>query len=82
MQGGVFCRTPQGGIDSQPAAAVFITERVRRQIAHKCVFHCGPSEQVVWGPIPQDELKDLSSSLRVASRAMLERVRAKLAGLR
>ena len=82
IQGGVFCRTPKCGSDIQPAAAVFITERVRRQMAHNCVFHCGSSEQVVWGPIPQNDLKDLSSSLRVASQAMLERVRAKLAGLR
>ena len=42
----------------------------------------GPRSKWFGGAIPQDELKDLSSSLRVASRAMLERVRAKLVGLR
>ena len=82
IQGGVFCRTPQGGSDSQPAAAVFITERVRKQIACKCVFHCGASDQVVWGAIRPAELKDLASSLRAAAQAMLDRVKAKLGGLR
>ena len=85
IQGGVFCRTPQpasGGCDSQPAAAAFITERVRKQIATRCVFHCGSSDQVVWGPIRPDELKQLTCSLRVAAKAMLDRVKAKLGGLR
>jgi len=82
MQGGVLCRTPQGGSDRQPAAAVFITERVRKQIACTCVFHCGSSGQVVWGPISPAELKDLASSLRAAAQAMLDRVKAKLGGLR
>ena len=82
VQGGVFCRTPRGGSDSQPAAAMFITERVRKQIACKCVFHCGSSEQVVWGPIPPADLKELSSSLCAAAQAMIARVKAKLGGLR
>ena len=56
IQGGVFCRTPKvasGGGDNQPAAAAFITERVRKQIATRCVFHCGSSDQVVWGQFAQ-----------------------------
>ena len=86
IQGGVFCPTPKqpasGGCDSQPAAAAFITERVRKQIATKCVFHCGSSDQVVWGPIRPEELKELARSSRVAAEAMLDRVKAKLGGLR
>ena len=85
IQGGVFCRTPtlaSGGGDSQPAAAAFITERVRKQIATRCVFHCGSSDQVVWGPIRPEELKELARSSRVAAEAMLDRVKAKLGGLR
>ena len=82
VQGGFFCPTPRGGSDSQPAAAMFITERVRRQIACKCVFHCGSSEQVVWGALPPAELKDLASSLRAAAQGMQHRVKAKLSGLR
>ena len=66
----------------QPAAAVFITERVRKQIACKCVFHCGSSDQVVWGPISEDALAELASSSRAAAEAMLERVKAKFGGLR
>ena len=82
IRGGVFCRTPKVGADGQLAAAVFITERVRKQMARKCVFHCGSSDQVVWGPIGNAALKELAEDSRHAAEAMLERVKAKLAGLR
>ena len=51
IRGGVFRPVPvlpPSGGTSQPAAAVFITERVRKQIEKKCVFHCGERDQLVW----------------------------------
>ena len=46
IQGGVCCRTPacSGATDNQPAAAVLITDRVRKQLAQTCVFLRGSSE--------------------------------------
>ena len=85
IRGGVFRPVPvlpPSGGTSQPAAAVFITERVRKQIEKKCVFHCGERDQFAWGKIKPHELKELSSSLQTAAKAMKNRVSAKLAGLR
>jgi hypothetical protein len=82
MEGGVFCRTSARGGDHATGPAMFITERVRMQIQEKCVFHCGNTDQVVWGPVTKAELSELKCSLRVAATAMIDRVKAELDGLR
>ena len=82
LDGGVFCRTSASGGGHATEPAMFITERVRRQIQERCVFHCGNADQVVWGPVTKDELSELKCSLRVAATAMIQRVRAELNGLR
>ena len=83
VRGGIFCRvTPSDSERRQGKPAMFITERVRRQTQQRCVFHCGNSDVLVWGPPSQHDLGCLQSSLRTASRAMIDRVRAELAGLR
>ena len=92
IQGGVFRNfkrkdQPEEHADrnaSPPANGpdLFITERVRRQTRHKCVFHVGDRDQLVWGPIQPKDVEDLSRSLATAAKAMKNRVGAKLAGVR
>ena len=87
LDGGIFTssRAPAAS-GAAPAASgatpAFITERVRQQTLTKCVFSCGSSQQIVWGPIQPDDLKSLLSSTRLAATAMLARVREDLKGPR
>ena len=66
INGGVFRPVPAAsgtGRSSQASReTVFITERVRRQIARKCVFHCGSRDQLVWGQITRRDFEVLSLS--------------------
>jgi hypothetical protein len=82
VQGGVFCKLPAASGADQGKPAMFITERVRMQIQARCVFHCGQTEQVIWGPISQFDLGSLASSLRAAATAMIRRVRAEFMDVR
>ena len=46
------CRDQPVAVRDQPVAVAeggFITERVRKQMRHRCVFHCGNKPHVVWG---------------------------------
>ena len=93
VQGGVFCPvplpTPAAAASSrssdQPVAVAeggFITERVRKQMRHRCVFHCGNKPQVVWGECKPAEVEDIHRRVRVAAQACKERVIAEFRGLR
>ena len=82
VQGGVFCKLPAASGADQGKPAMFITERVRMQIQARCVFHCGQTEQVIWGPMRQFDLGSLASSLRAAATAMIRRVRAEFMDVR
>ena len=95
VQGGVFCPVPlplpaRGSSSSrQPVAAAsaalqggFITERVRKQMRHKCVFHCGQKPQVVWGECKPEGVKEIHGRVRVAAQLCMERVTAEFKGLR
>ena len=89
IEGGLFCPVSKPLADAgQPVATpaqkegTFITDRVRRQMRHKCVFHCGNKQQVVWGQCSGTDLKDLSQRTRVAAQAMLDRIDAEFAGIR
>jgi len=83
VNGGVFQKAPvvsaSGGVD---ADAEFITSRVRKQVLRPCVFRCGATQRLVWGPLKEHDLKELTMNTRVAAQVMLERLRADATGLR
>ena len=83
VDGGVFRRTTEasacGDVGSR---SEFITSRVRRQTQKRSVFRCGHTHNLVWGPLGECDLKELSVSTRVAARVMLDRLRADATGLR
>ena len=80
VNGGVFHKTSASG--GTELDAEFITERVRQQSRHKCVFRCGDKHTLVWGPIAEPDLKQLSMETRVAAKTTLDRVHADMAGVR
>ena len=85
VEGGVFCPVPLpacGGSLQPVAHGGFITERVRKQMRHRCVFHCGQQPQVVWGECKPAEVKEIHQRVRVAAQVCKERVRAEFKGLR
>ena len=85
VEGGVFCPVPLpacGGSLQPVAHGGFITERVRKQMRHRCVFHCGQKPQVVWGECKPAEVKEIHRRVRVAAQVCKERVRAEFKGLR
>lgn len=83
VDGGVFSSSSRApASDGSDEAAEFITSRVRKQTKQKSVFRCGAKQTVVWGPIGEADLKELSVSTRVAAETMLERVQADMSGVR
>lgn len=84
VNGGVFHKvsagaSASGDVDGRPE---FITSRVRRQTQRRCVFRCGSTANLAWGPLKESDLTELSMNTRVAAEAMLERLRADAVGLR
>jgi len=83
VNGGVFHELPKASASGDADAnAAFITERVRKQTRAKCVFRCGDTQTVAWGPLREADLQQLALNTRVAASVMLERLRADSAGLR
>lgn len=83
VNGGVFQKAPVTSASGDVGKnADFITSRVRQQTQRRCVFRCGATQTLVWGPIPESDLAELSMNMRVAAQVMLERLRADAAGLR
>ena len=84
IEGRVFMKSPSvpasGGAQKTPA--MFITERVRRQIERPAIFRCGAQQAVVWGPVSKGDLQEVAQRTRNAAEVMLGRVTAELQGIR